>query len=296
MIYDSVIIGAGPAGLTAAIYLLRSNLKVAIIEEAVPGGQMGNTYKIDNYPGFESVDGFTLATNMYMQVMNLGAEHIADKAVEITKTEHGFDVMLSESVVKGKTVIIATGMKNRRLGIPSETKYAGKGVSWCAICDGNFYKGMDVAVLGGGNSSLEESLYLSGIVRKVYLIHRRNEFRGEDFLVNKVKNTPNIELVLSEEVKELHGGEFLEKIELKSGRVLEVSGLFEYIGYLPNSELVRKFDVVDEQGYIITDESFATKIEGLFAAGDIVRKNVRQIVTAVNDGAIAALAVAKCCR
>lgn len=296
MIYDSVIIGAGPAGLTAAIYLLRSNLKVAIIEEAVPGGQMGNTYKIDNYPGFESVDGFTLATNMYMQVMNLGAEHIADKAVEITKTEHGFDVMLSESVVKGKTVIIATGMKNRRLGIPSETKYAGKGVSWCAICDGNFYKGMDVAVLGGGNSSLEESLYLSGIVRKVYLIHRRNEFRGEDFLVNKVKNTPNIELVLSEEVKELHGKEFLEKIELKSGRVLEVSGLFEYIGYLPNSELVRKFDVVDEQGYIITDESFATKIEGLFAAGDIVRKNVRQIVTAVNDGAIAALAVAKCCR
>ncbi len=296
MIYDSIVIGAGPAGLTAAIYLLRSNLKVALIEEAVPGGQMGNTYKIDNYPGFESVDGFTLATNMYMQAVNLGAEHIADKACEINKTEDGFEVSLTESVIKGKTVIVATGMKNRRLGIPSETKYSGKGVSWCAICDGNFYKGMDVAVLGGGNSALEESLYLSGIVKKVYLIHRREEFRADSLIVNKVKKTPNIELVLCEEVKELRGGEFLEEVELKSGKVIPVSGLFEYIGYLPNSELVRKFNVVDEQGYIMVDESFATSVPGLFAAGDIVSKNVRQIVTAVNDGAIAALAVAKCCR
>lgn len=291
--YDAIIIGAGPAGLTAAIYLLRSNLKVALIEESAPGGQMGNTYKIDNYPGHESIEGFALATNMYMQAINLGAEHIGDRAMDIIQTDFGFIVKLSESEIKGKNIIVATGMKNRKLGIPSETKYAGRGISWCAICDGNFYKGKDVAVLGGGTSALEESLYLSRITNVVYIIHRRNEFRGEKYILDQVKATPNIKFILNDEVEEFQGDQFLKSVLLKSGKIIDVEGVFEYIGYLPNSEIVKKFNITDENGYIIVDENFETSIPGIFAAGDIVRKNVRQIVTAVNDGAIAALSIAK---
>jgi thioredoxin reductase (NADPH) len=294
--YDCVIVGAGASGLTAAIYLLRSNLKVAIVEESMPGGQVANTYVIENYPGFEKVDGVTLATNMYMQATNLGVEYFADKALKINQTPNGFAVVLPDNVLEAKTVIVATGMKHRKLGLAKEEALSGKGISWCAICDGNLYQGKDVAVVGGGNSALEESLYLANIVRHVYLIHRRDEFRADAMVVNKVKNTANIELLLNDEISELEGDDFLTGLVLKSGKQINVDGLFEYIGFLPNSELVQKYHITDEAGFIITDENCETKIKGLFATGDIIQKKVRQIVTAVNDGAIAALSILKYCR
>lgn len=294
--YDCVIIGAGASGLTAAIYLLRSNLKVAIIEESMPGGQIANTYVIENYPGFEKVDGVTLATNMYMQATNLGVEYFGEKALEINKTNEGFEVFLSDDKLIAKSVIVATGMKHRKLGLDNEERFSGNGISWCAICDGNLYQGKDVAVVGGGNSALEESLYLSRIARKVYLIHRRNEFRADAFVVDKVKKTNNIELLLNDEILELNGDKYITGLVLKSGKKISIEGLFEYIGFLPNSEIVKNFDITDEAGFIITDENCETKIKGLYAVGDVIHKNVRQIVTAVNDGAIAALNITKSSR
>jgi len=293
---DSIIIGAGPAGLSAAIYLLRSNLKVAIAEGNMPGGQVANTALVENYPGYESIDGVELATKLYLHATNLGVEYISEMAQKIEKNEKGFLVHFSDSIVEAKTLIFATGMKHRILGVKGEDRFTGKGVSWCAICDGSLYRGKDVAVVGGGNSALEESLYLSGIVNRVYLIHRRSEFRGDPMLVDRVKSVPNIELVLSDEIAEMIGRDYLESLLLKSGRTIKVEALFEYVGFLPNSELLTDFGVLDESGFIITDGNCETKVEGLFAAGDIVAKNIRQIVTAVNDGAIAALNVARCCR
>lgn len=293
---DSIIIGAGPAGLSAAIYLLRSNLKVAIAEGNMPGGQVANTALVENYPGYESIDGVELATKLYLHATNLGVEYISEMAQKIEKNDKGFLVHFSDSAVQAKTLIVATGMKHRVLGAKGEDRFTGKGVSWCAICDGSLYRGKDVAVVGGGNSALEESLYLSGIVNRVYLIHRRSEFRGDPMLVDRVKSVPNIELVLSDEIEEMIGRDYLESLLLKSGRTIKVEALFEYVGFLPNSELLTDFGVLDESGFIITDGNCETKVEGLFAAGDIVAKNIRQIVTAVNDGAIAALNVARCCR
>ena len=294
--YDCVIVGAGASGLTAAIYLLRSNLKVAIIEESMPGGQVANTFEIENYPGFEKVDGVTLATNMYMQATNLGVEYFSEAALDINKVDDGFEVVMNSETLKARAVIVATGMKHRKLGLDKEEAFSGRGISWCAICDGNLYRGKDVAVVGGGNSALEESVYLSGIVNKVYLIHRRDEFRGDAWAVNKVKATANIELVLSDEIVRLHGDDYLTGLTLKSGRELQVEGLFEYIGFLPNSQIVEKFNITDKAGFIKTDENCQTAIPGLYAVGDVIDKKVRQIVTAVNDGAIAALSINKLCR
>ena len=294
--YDCVIVGAGASGLTAAIYLLRSNLKVAIVEESMPGGQVANTYTIENYPGFEKVDGVTLATNMYMQATNLGVEYFGESALEINKVDEGFEVKLASETLKARAVIVATGMKHRKLGIAKEDEFSGKGISWCAICDGNLYRGKEVAVVGGGNSALEESIYLAGIVNKVYLIHRRDEFRGDAMVVKKVKATPNIELVLNDQIVRLEGEKDLTGLTLKSGKKLQVEGLFEYIGFLPNSQLVTKFNITDEAGFIITDDNCQTAIPGLYAVGDVIQKTVRQIVTAVNDGAIAALNINKLCR
>lgn len=293
--YDSVIIGAGAGGLTAAIYLLRSNLKVAILEDSMPGGQIANTATIENYPGFDKVDGVTLAMNMYMQATNLGVEYIAERALDINQVEGGFEVVLTDTVLKTKTVIVATGMRHRKLGLPKEDLFSGKGISWCAICDGNLYRNQDVAVVGGGNSALEESIYLSKIVNKVYLIHRRDEFRGDAMIADKVRSISNIELLLSDEIVEIIGENDLEGLVLKSGKQIQVRGLFEYIGFLPNSQVVSKYNITTPEGFIITDNNCETAIKGLFAVGDVIDKSIRQIVTAVNDGAIAALNVNKYC-
>lgn len=295
--FDSIVIGAGPGGLSAAIYLLRSNLKVAIVEGNMPGGQVANTAVVENYPGYEKIDGVDLATNMYMQAMGLGAEYFAEYAGKINHEADGtFSINLEEEVLRAKTIIIATGMKQRHLNVPGEEEFTGKGISWCAICDGSLYRGEDVAVVGGGNSAVHESIYLSGIARKVYLIHRRNEFRADSGSVQLLKNIPNVEMFLSDEIKEIKGSTGLEKLILKSGKEVSTQALFEYIGFLPNSEIVKEFGVVNKEGFINVNEYFQTKITGMYAVGDIVNKNIRQIVTAVNDGAIAALHAVRYCR
>lgn len=295
--FDTIVIGAGPGGLAASIYIRRSNMKVAIVEGDVPGGQVTNTALVENYPGFEEIPGADLSMKMYMQATKLGAEYISEFATSVDKTPEGFEVGLkSGRKLEAKTVIISTGMKHRKLDVPGEEKYDGKGVSWCAICDGNLYKGKDVAVVGGGNSAVGESLYLSGIVNKVYLIHRRRQFRADDILVEKIRRIKNIELVLDDEIARMDGGEALEKLTLKSGRELKVEGLFEYIGFLPSSELVSHLNITNDAGFIKVDKNCQTDIKGLYAVGDIVEKEIRQIVTAVGDGAIAALHAVKCCR
>jgi thioredoxin reductase (NADPH) len=281
--FDCVIVGGGPAGLSASIYVRRSNLNVAIIEGNMPGGQMANTAVVENYPGYESIAGADLAMKMYMHAINLGVEYIAEYATDIKKEEYFTITLANGETVTARTVIIATGMKHRKLHVPGEEEFTGKGVSWCAICDGNLYRGKDVAVVGGGNSAVEESIYLAGIVNKVYLIHRRDEFRCDKLVLERLKRLSNVELILNDEVKELVGGDSLEKIILKSGKELIVSGLFEYIGFLPSSEVISTLNIVSSDGFIEVDENCKTKIE-------------RQIETAVSDGAIAALHAAKCCR
>jgi len=291
--YDILIIGGGPAGLTAAIYALRNDLKVGILESEAPGGKMVYTATIENYPGYEKIAGPDLALSMFNQVMNLGVDYIGEKAESIKKADGRF-LVKGEREYEARTVIIATGTKNRKLGIPGEEEFSNRGISWCAICDGSLYRNKEVAVVGGGNSAFEESIYLSGIVKKVYLIHRRDEFRADGRIVEKVRGIKNIELILNTVVLEFVGEDGLQEMvlkNLKTGDVsrLKVEGCFEYVGLLPATDFVRDLGVTDADGYIPVNEAMETKIPGLYAVGDVVSKKVRQIVTAVNDGAIAAL-------
>ena len=300
--FDILIIGSGPAGMTAAIYGARTNLRVGIIEKSAPGGAMVNTSKIENYPGYSSVDGASLSFAMFEQVMNLGVEFFGYEVQKIILEDDGtFNIVTNEETLRSKTVIIATGTKNKKLGVIGEDKYSGYGISWCAICDGNFYKGKDVAVIGGGNSALEEALYLANIVKKVYVIHRREEFRADNIIVQKLKEKDNVEFVLNTVVTKFLGEKVLEKIEVKNVKTtlestISVDGCFEYIGQEPSFKLVEDLDITNEKGYIVVDNNYETKIKGLFAAGDIINKEIRQIATAVNDGAIAALNASRYCK
>lgn len=291
--FDILIVGAGPAGMTAAIYAARNNLKVGIFEGNVPGGQVVVTATVENYPGFKTIDGPDLAYSMFEQVMNLGVEYFAFNVQNI-RQKNDYFVVSGDEEVKGKVVLIATGTSQKRLGVPGEDKFVGRGISWCAICDGSFYRGQDVAVVGGGNSALEESIYLANIVKTVYLIHRRQEFRAESHIVDKVKKLPNIKLVLDSVVEEFIGEENLGKIRLRNlvnntTSEIDVKACFEYVGQIPATDFVKDLKITNDKGYIIVDENFETSIKGMFACGDVIEKSVRQIVTATNDGAIAAL-------
>lgn len=290
--YDCVIVGAGPAGLTAAIYLRRNGLEVLVVEKNAPGGQMINTPRIENYPGFPYIDGASLALSMYQQVKDLQTPFLFSEVIDIRK-EEDFTVYTKNQEIKTKTVVVACGMKHRTLGLLEEEKYIHKGLSWCSLCDGALYKGKDVAVLGGGNTALEDSLYLSKIVNKVYLIHRRDSFRAEHYLVEQVKKEKNIELCLREEVQSLQGEDHLEQITLKSGRILQVNALFEAIGFEPNTSFLAHLGVLNASGFVIVDDEGKSEVDGLYAAGDVISKKVRQISTAVGDGAVVATHLAK---
>ena len=289
-IYDIIIIGCGPAGMTAAIYARRLNLSVVVLESGAPGGTMVNTETISNYPGFEKVSGVDLSLAMYGQMMELGTVHEFINAKTIRKENDIFIVSGEEKEVIGRSVIVATGTKNKVLGIEGESNYFYRGLSWCAICDGPLYRGRDVAVIGGGNSALSSAITLSQFTNKVYLIHRRDEFRGDPILVDKVKEISNIEIVYNSNVIQFAGMP-LDKIvvENKEGikREIAISCCFEAIGRIPNSEFVdcKK----DNDGFIIVDEKMETSVKGIFACGDVIKKGLRQIVTAVSDGAIAAM-------
>ena len=283
--YDIIIIGAGPAGMTAALYGARANKKVLVLEALNYGGEILNTLNIENYPVEETISGFDFANKLYNQITKLGVEVKLEKVISINKEK---EVKTNESTYTGKTIIIATGLNNRKLNLPNEEELTGKGISYCATCDGAFFKGKDVAVVGGGNTALEDALYLSDICNKVYLIHRRNEFRADAVTIDKVLNKDNIKVLYDTIITKINGNTNLESIEVNNNEILNVEGLFIAIGKVPSLDYLNNIIETNESGYIKSNELCHTNIEGIFVAGDIREKSLRQLVTATSDGAIAA--------
>ena len=290
--YDIIIIGAGPAGLTAGIYARRASKKTLILEAITYGGQIINTLDIENYPVERHISGYDFATKLYNQTKDLGAEIIFEKAIDIKDNGDYKEVVTSSNTYTGKTIILATGAENRKLRIPLEDDLTGKGISYCATCDGGFYKGEDVAVVGGGNTALEEAIYLADIANKVYLIHRRNEFRADESLINELKSKKNIEFIYNSNVTKLNGKERLESIEVtnddNSIKKIEVKCLFVAVGRFPENQNFAKIINLNDAGYVIAGENCHTNVDGIFVAGDNRTKSLRQLVTATSDGAIAA--------
>ena len=292
---DVLIIGAGPAGLSAAIYVQRSGKKAVCLEALVVGGQIVNTPDIANYPGIKKTSGFEFSMGLYEQATELGAEIEYEKAVSIEKKEDFHVMTESGKEFIAKSVILATGAKNRHLGIDKEEALTGHGISYCATCDGAFYKKKDVAVNGGGNTALEDALFLSNYCSKVYIIHRRDEFRGEPDSLEAVKSKDNVELVLNSTIEEIKGDKALEGVVVKDKntgalREIAVAGLFIAIGQVPDNKDFEDVAELDAAGYIAASEECKTKTPGVFVAGDCRTKSVRQLTTAASDGAVAALA------
>lgn len=293
--YDIVIVGAGTAGLSAAIYAVRAGKSVIVLEATTHGGQIVNTPEVENYPGIQKISGFEFANNLYKQAKSLGAEVIYEKVIGIEVNGEEKIVHTTKEDYQAKAVILATGAKNRPLGLEHEKEWIGAGISYCAICDGMFYRGKDVAVAGGGNTALENAIFLTNYCRKVYLIHRRDAFRGEEKLLQTLKEKPNVEFVLNANITRLIGEDGVDGVEVEDKnthekRIIDVMGLFVAIGQMPeNSEFINVVDL-DKSGYIEAKEDCKTKTKGIFTAGDCRTKKVRQLATAASDGAIAALA------
>lgn len=297
MTFDAVVIGAGPAGLNAALYLVRAGFHTAVIEKNSAGGQVLSTSEIENYLGFpKGVKGWELADLFSAHVDEYQVSRLRGEVLRIETAEnHMHTLRMQEGEdIQARAVIIATGAGNRPLGIKEEEMYKGKGVSYCALCDGNFYRGLDVAVVGGGDAALEEALYLSRIVNKVYIIHRREGFRGTQIYLDKIRSVPEkIELVTSCVVDSLAGEPTLKSVTVRhvetgEKREIPVEGLFVYIGHIPNAQFAPEGLERNEQGFLVTDQEMQTNIPGIFAAGDIRAKLCRQVCTAVGDGATAA--------
>ncbi len=297
MLYDAAVIGAGPAGITAALYLVRSGASVALIEYGAAGGQILSTAEIENYPGFpEGIKGWELADRFEAHLSAYPVKRIRSRILSAEAPVPGKPAVLhtdSGSSIEAKTVIACSGAQHRELGVPGEKELAGKGVSYCAVCDGNFYRGKDVAVVGGGNSALEEALYLSRIVNKVYLIHRRDAFRGDQIYQDKVRNAENIELITGSVVDKINGIREVESVSVRhldggAEQIIPVSGVFIYVGMAPASSWLPPQVDLDQAGFIKTDAEMRTGAEGIFAAGDIRSKHCRQVSSAVGDGAAAA--------
>lgn len=289
---DIIIIGAGPAGMTAAIYARRASKTVLVLEAMSYGGQIINTPDIENYPVAAHISGFDFATKVYEQAKALGAEFKFEKAVEIRDNGDSKTVVTAKNTYEAKAVIIATGSENRKLGVEGEDKLVGRGVSYCATCDGAFFRNKKVAVVGGGNTALEDALYLADIAETVYLIHRRDQFRGEDSTVEKLRQRDNVQFVYNSQVTRLNADKRLQSIEVtdKQGNVttLEVSGLFVAVGRVPENQNFASVVELDSAGYALAAENCRTKTPGVFVAGDNRVKEVRQLVTATADGAVAA--------
>lgn len=296
-IYDVCIVGGGPAGLTSAIYASRANLRVRVFEKGAPGGQAALTHWVDNYPGFpEGISGMELSENMKRQAERFGTEILFEEVVEIRREGENFRVKTFFSETLTKTVIIATGRSPKKLGVPGEEEFSGKGVSYCATCDGAFYKDRKVAVIGGGDSAVKEAIFLTRFASHVYIVHRRDSFRAEKIISSSALSNPKIHPVWDSMVTSINGDKEVRSItvkNLKSGKRedIEVNGVFIYVGNRPNTSFLRGLLEIDDEGYIMAGEDTKTSVPGIFAAGDVRRKNLFQISTAVGDGAVAGIKV-----
>ncbi len=295
MKYDIVVVGAGPAGMTAALYALRAGKRVLLFEGQSYGGQITQSQKVENYPGTPDISGWELAEQMMNQLRGLGIELVSARVSGVEKRPDGdFDVLTDSAQYEARAVILATGVGHRRLGVAGEETLIGRGVSFCATCDGMFFRRREVAVVGGGNTAVQDALVLSELCAKVYLIHRREGFRAEERLMERLRGTENIELLTDTVVTEMKGEMRLEALTLRNvktdeTRELAVAGVFEAIGNLPQNAAFAGLVALDDEGYILTDRECRTSCEGIFAAGDCCQKTVRQLTTATADGTVAAL-------
>lgn len=288
---DTIIIGSGPAGLSASIYIKRANLNVLVIEKDYEGtGQVAESGKVDNYLGIPGISGYELGEKFREHALKAGVNFLEANVINIKKQKDNILRVELENgeYVEAKTIIYATGATHRRLNVLGEEKYLGRGVSYCAICDGAFYKNKVVAVIGGGDVALDDAVYLSEIAKKVYLIHRRKEFRGAESTLNLLKEKENVEILIDSEVDSILGNDKVTGILLKNKREIILDGIFSAIGMIPKTEILKELIDLDEYGYVKADETGKTNLKGFFVAGDVRKKELRQIVTAVSDGANAA--------
>lgn len=291
--YDTIIIGAGPAGMTAALYAARSNLKVALLERGIPGGQMNNTDDIENYPGYANISGPELAEKMFEPLENLGVEHLFGLVEKIEDRGDFKEIITEDERFETKTVIIASGANHRHLGVPGEEDYNSRGVSYCAVCDGAFFRDEDLLVVGGGDSAVEEAIFLTRFAKSVTIVHRRDELRAQKVLQDRAFANEKIRFVWDSVVESIHGDE--RKVtgvtfkNVKTGEVsqAEFGGIFIYVGLDPVSEFAADLGITDEAGWILTDHQMKTSVAGIYAVGDVRQKDLRQITTAVGDGATA---------
>ncbi len=292
--FDLIIIGGGPAGLTAALYAVRARVKVLLVEKMILGGMVSTTFSIENYPGFpEGISGMELSNRLQDQVRRLGLDIVWGNAIEINNKKSIKEVTVDDKTLTAKALIVATGTEAAKIGVPGEDEFRGRGVSYCATCDGAFYKDKKVMVVGGGNSAIEEALFLTRYAKKISVIHRRDELRADKIIAERAMQDPKIYFFWHSLVEKISGKQKVEEVTLKdahSGKKLNipVDGIFIYIGSKPNNEIVNDIVKLDNQGFIITDENMKTSVNGIYAAGDIRAKFLRQVVTAVSDGAIAA--------
>ena len=290
--YDVIIIGAGPGGLSSALYTSRSNLTTLVIEKGLVGGELNNTDKIENYLGFKTIKGYELAEQMQESAFQFGAELLQGEVVQYSEVDNIKQVTLSNGdVLTAKAIILATGSRNRELGIPTEQDYKGRGISYCALCDGFFYTGEDIIVVGGGDSAIEEGLYLTEFAEKVTIVHRREEFRAQPMLLEQAKQHPKINFIVNTEVDYFRGVNGVEQVRLKNTvtgeeQTLSVSGAFIYVGKEPQTNYVPNYLLTDDE-WVYTNLDTSTKSNGVYAVGDVRHNQLRQVATAVGDGAVA---------
>lgn len=293
-IYDCIIIGAGPAGMTAAVYTSRANLSTLMLERGIPGGQMANTEEVENYPGFESILGPELSTKMFEHAKKFGAEYAYGDVTEIIDGEEYKIIKAGSKEYKARSIIIATGAEYKKLGVPGESELGGRGVSYCAVCDGAFFKGKNLIVVGGGDSAVEEGVYLTRFAEKVTIVHRRDKLRAQKILQDRAFANEKVDFIWNHTVKEINekdgkvGSVTLVSIVDGSEREVPCDGVFVYIGMVPLTAPFKNLGILNDDGYIMTNEKMETSVKGIFAAGDVRDKMLRQIVTATGDGSIAA--------